>query len=32
MSKSTLYKHFISKEAVIVGLVDDICDSTDQQH
>ncbi len=29
MSKSTLYKHFASKEDVIVALVDDACNTTE---
>jgi AcrR family transcriptional regulator len=29
ISKSTVYKHFISKEAIVDAIVEDVCDATD---
>ena len=31
MSKSTLYKHFASKEALIIALVEQVCGETEEQ-
>jgi AcrR family transcriptional regulator len=31
MSKSTLYKHFASKEALIIALVEEVCGETEEQ-
>jgi len=31
MSKSTLYKHFASKEALIIALVEEVCGETEDQ-
>ena len=31
MSKSTLYKHFASKEALIIAIVEDVCGETEER-